>query len=288
MSSANELETCPFDEAHKVKRSRMQIHIAKCRLNHLDSPQPFVCPFNATHILPAQEKAYHLSRCPDRVVLDRTVTAPLHQNNPFKGRTAVPSVSEPIHVEPEEVWEVDDDIKPGYQPTKEVPIGAIIHPEPLSKPAVRRQLYKELHQMPSGLDIKSDGATKNIKSGAANPAAPIPRQPKQLSEAERQFEDQDPSPQYLGLGRGKPPSTRIAANIFPRQPQVNKAAPAQSNYSAVISGMKNLGLGRAVANTASPNPVVLNDDDFPALGVGRGSAKNPQRQGRGGAKNPQK
>ncbi|GBN11744.1 hypothetical protein AVEN_173053-1, partial [Araneus ventricosus] len=264
---SNKLVVCPYDEAHKVKESRIQLHITKCRANHVGE-STFICPFNATHVLPEQERIYHLSRCSDRAVMERMMAAPMNQNNPFKGRTAVPSYSDPIPVDTDEVWDVEEfgEITPGYRPTKEVPSGAIVQPEPLSKPAIRRQLYRELHQMPSDLDKRSIGA-------------PVPRQPKQPSEAERSFVDeQGAGVQYLGLGRGKPPANRIAANIFSQPPKVGNAAPAQSNYSAAISGMKNLNVGGGVANRAPANQPFLNDDDFPALGLGRGVAKNPQRQ----------
>lgn len=263
---ANRLVVCPYDEAHKVKESRIQLHITRCRMNNLDSPT-FICPFNATHVFPVQEKAYHLSRCPDRAVLDRMMAAPVSQNNPFKGRTAVPSYSDPIHVDTNEVWDDDDslEMRPGYQPTKDIPLGAIVQPEPLSKPASKRQLYKDLHQMPSDLDNRSS-------------SAPVPRQPKQPSQVERTLVEEGANVRHLGLGRGKAPANRIAANIFSQESQVSRPASTQSNYSAAISGMQNLGLDSGAANEAPVTQSVFNDDDFPALGLGRGAVKNPPRQ----------
>ncbi|CAL1289432.1 unnamed protein product [Larinioides sclopetarius] len=205
--------------------------------------------------------------------MERKMAAPLDQNNPFKGRTAVPCYSEPILADTDEVWDEGElDEIPHYkfgESRSEAPSGCIVQPQPLSKPASRRQLYKDLHQMPSDLDKRSEGATV---------PAPVPRQPKQPSQAERTFEEQGASVQNLGLGRARQPATRIAANIFSQQSKVNDAASTQTNYSAAISGMKNLGLGRGGANRAAANQPFLNDDDFPALGLGRGVAKNTQRQ----------
>ncbi|GFQ93391.1 gametocyte-specific factor 1 [Trichonephila clavata] len=146
----NMMVTCPYNNAHRMKESRLQIHITKCRQDHLDDDH-FVCPFNSTHVLPHQERSYHLLRCPDKAPLDRKLAESMDKNNPFKGRTAVPSYSEPLPIEPSEIWDEDEDFEPrlAFAAAKEPPVGAIIQPQPFSKPASRRQLYQELHQMPT-------------------------------------------------------------------------------------------------------------------------------------------
>ncbi|GFQ88770.1 hypothetical protein TNCT_168881, partial [Trichonephila clavata] len=51
----NMMVTCPYNNAHRMKESRLQIHITKCRQDHLDDDH-FVCPFNSTHVLPFIKK----------------------------------------------------------------------------------------------------------------------------------------------------------------------------------------------------------------------------------------
>lgn len=300
--------TCPYNNAHRMKESRLQIHITKCREDHLNDFH-FVCPFNSTHVLPHQEKAYHLLRCPDKAPLDRKLAESMDKNNPFKGRTAVPNYSEPVVVEPSEIWDTDEDFEPRgacAAAAKEPPPCAIVQPKPFSKPASRRQLYQELHQIP--METKS-----TIKAPVAPPE---PRQPKQPSEAARLQNLDKPNAEFqgAGLGRGKSSSSRIAANIFnpelesnsataagigsnntsmvaesnnwgvargwANQPVSNGAIPRDSSYSAAISaGINNLSLGRGRAcPAAAVSQTGFSEDDFPALGLGRGASKNPQKQ----------
>ncbi|GBM78149.1 hypothetical protein AVEN_2433-1 [Araneus ventricosus] len=98
--------------------------------NHLNEIK-FTCPFNATHVMPYQERDYHLLHCADKAPLDRLLAESLDKNNPFKGRTAVPSYSETLPSKADEVWEVEEeyDPTPGYLPTKERPFGAFVQPQ---------------------------------------------------------------------------------------------------------------------------------------------------------------
>ncbi|GFR24677.1 hypothetical protein TNCT_52631, partial [Trichonephila clavata] len=212
-----------------------------------------------------------------------------------------------------------------FAAAKEPPVGAIIQPQPFSKPASRRQLYQELHQMPTEAEPRS-----TIKAPIA---APEPRQPKQPSQAARlqNLEKRNAEFQGAGLGREKS-SSRIAANIFnpasefdsdtvgavggatasvpssndarsdnwgvgrdtanhsassgaiPRSwashAASNGAIPRDSSYSAAISaGINNLSLGRGRTNqSAAVSQMGFSDDDFPALGLGRGASRNPRKQ----------
>lgn len=261
--SDNKLVTCPYDEAHKVKESRLQLHIAKCKLNHLDLTKR-VCPFNATHLLQQGEYDHHLINCPDRGALDRHLAQGVDKNNPFKGRTDLPQYSDPIFVD--ESWEIDTHTVR----TTPLPPGGIVEPREMSKPAERKQLYRSLHQASS--ETESTSSNSPIIPSSVTPSAikvTSLRQPKQPSESQRiqniqNIQSSNQMINCLGLGRGRQPS-RIAANF----PQANVSSGPPS-YSNIVS---NLGLGRGMSNKPSQGPTSnfsSDYDDFPALGLGRG------------------
>lgn len=64
------LETCPFEKAHQIRRSRMQIHIVKCRKNH-PMAEMQICPFNATHVIPVPDYQYHLRICNSKKIIEQ-------------------------------------------------------------------------------------------------------------------------------------------------------------------------------------------------------------------------
>ncbi|XP_051163876.1 uncharacterized protein LOC127283175 [Leptopilina boulardi] len=58
------LQTCPYDESHRVMKSRMQWHLVKCRKNHISDKSQFkTCPYDVTHIINEVEFAYHINNC---------------------------------------------------------------------------------------------------------------------------------------------------------------------------------------------------------------------------------
>ncbi|XP_037882798.1 gametocyte-specific factor 1 homolog [Glossina fuscipes] len=62
---SEELLQCPYDKAHQILESRMQVHLGRCRRNHAAVPK-VLCPFNVTHILNKPELEFHVRSCPDR------------------------------------------------------------------------------------------------------------------------------------------------------------------------------------------------------------------------------
>ncbi|XP_042911031.1 gametocyte-specific factor 1 homolog isoform X3 [Parasteatoda tepidariorum] len=265
---ANKLVTCPYDEAHKVKESRFSLHITKCRQNNLNA-EKFICSFNASHVLPLMERDYHLQNCPDNTLLRGMTAKALHQNNPFKGNTSVPSYTASVPTTCDEVW--DDGLEsmepaPGFVPSKPPPC-AIVEPPALSKPAERRKLYQELHKRPAELENNSK------PTPVAEPKLQMySRQPKAPSEVENKTASEF---HHLGLGRGKPAvaPSRIAANIFAPTPAPQSAPTSNINYSAALSGMSKLGFGRGYSAAAATQNL---EDDFPALGCGRGVYRTPK------------
>ncbi|XP_075730932.1 uncharacterized protein LOC142774478 [Rhipicephalus microplus] len=66
-SLQDDLVVCPYNEHHRVKRGRLDIHISKCRRG--GRPRRVLpCPFNLEHGAPAERDAFrhHLQTCPDK------------------------------------------------------------------------------------------------------------------------------------------------------------------------------------------------------------------------------
>ncbi|KAK2580970.1 hypothetical protein KPH14_006033 [Odynerus spinipes] len=61
--------TCPYNESHRIARSRIQKHIVKCEKNYPDDYKA-ICPFNATHRLFKHEMIEHIIMCPMRQLVD--------------------------------------------------------------------------------------------------------------------------------------------------------------------------------------------------------------------------
>ncbi|KAG8193804.1 hypothetical protein JTE90_029538 [Oedothorax gibbosus] len=254
--TTHRLVMCPYDEVHKVKESRLQMHITKCRLNHLNGNK-FICPFNSTHVYPCQERDYHLANCSDRAPLDRRLAGSLDMNNPYRGRIAVPSYNESPVVVSEEVWDLDSNPTPGYRPPLETPAGVMFMPPPLSKPAERRRMYKNLHLRP---DEDEDRPAQTV-AAAASPV--IPKQPSGPSKLESMQN-------FANIGKGRGTSKRIAANIFPEQNRPGSTNGHSYDVDALSSHTSQLGLGRGASNHSN------DDDEFPALGCGRGMTRAPR------------
>lgn len=53
-NTAGDIVTCPYDNAHRVLRKRLQLHLIKCRLNypHVELQK---CPLNQLHLVPEQD-----------------------------------------------------------------------------------------------------------------------------------------------------------------------------------------------------------------------------------------
>ncbi|XP_034551709.1 gametocyte-specific factor 1 isoform X2 [Notolabrus celidotus] len=59
---------CPFDKNHQIRACRFPYHLIKCRKNHPKLASELkTCPFNARHLVPQHELAYHTETCVDRI-----------------------------------------------------------------------------------------------------------------------------------------------------------------------------------------------------------------------------
>ena len=54
MNTIDAYITCPYDKSHRIRKSRMQVHIMKCARNY---PKDFksVCIFDSSHRIDPQE-----------------------------------------------------------------------------------------------------------------------------------------------------------------------------------------------------------------------------------------
>ncbi|KAH7982562.1 hypothetical protein HPB52_005655 [Rhipicephalus sanguineus] len=101
----HDMVQCPYDPDHKVKRTRIDIHISKCR-RQIGRPFLRPCLFNPEHLAPSKlsEFCRHLETCPDK---SSSLWVPKTQED-LESHYVVPvaGASRPVFSEPEEMWEV--------------------------------------------------------------------------------------------------------------------------------------------------------------------------------------
>lgn len=64
----SEMSTCRYNKAHKVKRTRLFIHEAKCPDAKSSNLQ--TCPYNAQHKVSFENMETHKKKCPDKPQID--------------------------------------------------------------------------------------------------------------------------------------------------------------------------------------------------------------------------
>ncbi|CAK6963779.1 gametocyte-specific factor 1 [Scomber scombrus] len=104
----DKLLQCPFDKNHQIRACRFPYHLIKCRKNHPKLASELkTCPYNARHLVPKHELAYHTETCEDRINVD-----PEHEGN-TNGFRQVP-VSTWVNPDMTEDWdkEADDSAAP--------------------------------------------------------------------------------------------------------------------------------------------------------------------------------
>ncbi|KAF7286719.1 gametocyte-specific factor 1 homolog [Rhynchophorus ferrugineus] len=57
---------CPYNNSHHIRKSRMEVHLKKCRVANSDVQVLVPCDFNTCHRVPQVELQYHHSTCPDK------------------------------------------------------------------------------------------------------------------------------------------------------------------------------------------------------------------------------
>ncbi|XP_057337701.1 uncharacterized protein LOC130675836 isoform X2 [Microplitis mediator] len=61
--------TCPLDEVHRIRKSRVQYHLIKCLKNHKLTDK-IKCPFNPLHIIYPNEIALYMLVCESKASVD--------------------------------------------------------------------------------------------------------------------------------------------------------------------------------------------------------------------------
>ncbi|XP_046561712.1 uncharacterized protein LOC124270721 isoform X2 [Haliotis rubra] len=231
-----EVEPCPYDKSHMIRRKRMQYHLMKCRKNHT-SKEFATCPFNARHEMPRPELRFHITTCPDKAVIEREIAhnheLQSEEAGTFKGCTDVPAYNQ-YEISCSESW--DEDVNPHPR------IG--VNPEFLDKvkfknitgmtPAEKRSFHRRL-----------------------NPEHEEPVVP-----AQQNKENQVPNPDgKLRLPKNKPQAFSMYQSAAPAHSQ--QVPSTVFAYSLAQSG---LGRGRGVKGVSAPRPGISTSS------MGRGRA----------------
>uniref|UniRef100_A0A1I8P0Y6 CHHC U11-48K-type domain-containing protein n=1 Tax=Stomoxys calcitrans TaxID=35570 RepID=A0A1I8P0Y6_STOCA len=133
---------CPYDKHHQILRTRMQVHLSRCRRNHTNVKKT-TCPFNVTHVLNEPELEFHVSVCTERKSLE-------HFRNVVNAPTK-PTIPPPMPVyESEETW--DDDETPSYNPQHYAANSNVLRSIQGASPAQRKAFRKQERLRLLGID----------------------------------------------------------------------------------------------------------------------------------------
>ncbi|KAL3192282.1 hypothetical protein MRX96_059250 [Rhipicephalus microplus] len=135
----DDLVQFPYDPNHKVKRTRISIHMSKCKKT-MGRPRLRPCLFNADHLVPSKKNLFssHLETCPDR-----SATLPVIREDVDRPYVVpVAGASRPLP-ESKEIWEAGTAAT--YEPQEPAvpPVFRQVHG---LKPAERRLHYRSLFQ----------------------------------------------------------------------------------------------------------------------------------------------
>ncbi|CAH0381610.1 unnamed protein product [Bemisia tabaci] len=102
-----QLLTCPYEPAHRIRRFKMCLHINKCRRNYeKNNPEQEMktCIYNFNHVVPEMEWEYHMEECDDRIKGDRVRYQIETDPEPAVENTNQIPVSDIPHVECDDDW----------------------------------------------------------------------------------------------------------------------------------------------------------------------------------------
>lgn len=129
--------TCPYDKSHRLQRSKIQIHLVKCRRNHTcDKSEMLTCPYDATHVFHQAEYQYHINNCRE----SGKVVNFIQSMEPSRSIGAVPidEVAN-VYVPPmEENWDDDPPVKT-YDPISNAREKGVLIPENCLSKAKKKQ-----------------------------------------------------------------------------------------------------------------------------------------------------
>jgi len=107
-----ETETCPYNNAHQISKSKLITHLVKCRRNNPNAGIE-ICSFNSSHHIPKDELAEHEKNCPSAKQLAMILNSPMSSS-----LNAPVSNVAPVNGIDDEDWEAEATIKKSYDPKK--------------------------------------------------------------------------------------------------------------------------------------------------------------------------
>ncbi|PSN33047.1 hypothetical protein C0J52_17755 [Blattella germanica] len=281
MQPEDPLIRCPYNQSHQILKSRMQVHIVKCRRNY-PTADKVVCLFNAIHHLDKINYQYHVSTCPDRRVVE---CQKYEVYNSLGGDVNRFEYKEPELPPNEEDWDKDAEVS-HYDPSEHIENALILRSlqgaTKSQRKAFRLRERLRIQRILDGEPPASPSSTTTSSNSAGeNPITPL-RLPHKRSEA---VELLDPN---LGLGRGRgsiinreirAPGNGASAQVTaPRNEAIAEACALENVAIAQASGPEEGATGQASASEIraieSPWTVVhrcgSSFKELPALVVGRG------------------
>ncbi|KAL7303102.1 hypothetical protein TKK_0004315 [Trichogramma kaykai] len=107
---------CPYDENHRIARSRLQRHLVKCEKNFPpDYKQQ--CPYDATHRVFQEEMVQHVEECPMKMQYMASYN--------FGGK--IPPIDDELEAikDGDEMWDTEGPGTPGQNPFNEPSYGPV-------------------------------------------------------------------------------------------------------------------------------------------------------------------
>ncbi|XP_023320792.1 gametocyte-specific factor 1 homolog isoform X2 [Eurytemora carolleeae] len=133
-----QLESCPYNPAHTIRRSKLQYHIVKCSRS-FPAGHLATCEYNATHLFKKEQMEEHYLTCPSRaqVMVE-------YEERRKSGCLALPRPSSPPQLVLDEDWgeEADRSNRVSYDPQKAIEKRMVLRSLPNSTRSQRNEFKK--------------------------------------------------------------------------------------------------------------------------------------------------
>lgn len=223
------------------------MHLLKCEKS---APRKATCPFNASHRISEADRAAHISTCPDKAYVERTLLATSKSNV-----QKVPPYESELP-EPTENWEAECNPLPiaGYDPTAHMNELTFRNAPTLASltKSQKKQFYNSLNSNQSSAAGGSSSAS-TCEDSSVNQLTPLLKQLRLPKEEAMVEKAKQPPNRSLGLGRGH---SRLAANIFQSNSCNTSISEPNSlnsdrisNFMAIARGR---GMGRPMPSSSLP------------------------------------